>query len=121
MNTLIQVLFRVAPLRQALYHELPHASAPPTAETATAEAPTAEVVAPEGDPLQHLMGVFGRLQCGQQPAVDPSPLVRALGLPTGEQQDVGEYGLNEIAQDTKHGAVLNLADRALRASRGAMM
>jgi len=99
MNTLVQVLFRVAPLRQALYNELPHAQAPRTAAPTSTEAPAGEA-APEDDPLQHLKGVFGRLQCGRQPAVDPSPLVRALGLPPGEQQDVGEYGLSECVRRT---------------------
>ena len=83
MNTLVHVLFATLPIRLAMYLE-PRRLPPPPPAPAPADA---------ADPLQELKAVFARLQGSRAPAVDPSALVRALALPLGEQQDVGEYVL----------------------------
>ena len=84
MNSLVQVLFATLPFRMAILAEAgtPTSAVLESTRTAADDVP---------DPLEALKAVFTRLQRGRAPAVDPSALMRALGLPPGEQQDVGEF------------------------------
>lgn len=41
--------------------------------------------------LHCLASVFGRLQISRRPVVDPGPLIEALRLNKGDQQDAAEY------------------------------